>query len=185
MKNLSLIFIFFYFILISKTSGQSFTQSTGVGAGISFGTGYEYHHVRTGSSGIRIIGTHNFSESFKISAAFTFFLPNREDFYDGTRSSSLWMVDAEGQYFLYSLDKFRFYALGGLSTTGIISNYKGESPDIYPDYSDQAIGLNLGAGANLHFNETVFFFGEMKYVVGIYNQLIASVGIIMNLDLFR
>ena len=182
MKKLLLIFIFFYFLLISKTSGQGFTQSTGLGGGISFGTGYEYHHVHTGNPGIRIIGVHNFNKSFQISAAMTFFLPEKEDFYDGTRASTLWMVDVEGRYFLYSSDQFLFYALGGLSTTGIISNYKGESPDLYPDYSDQAIGLNMGAGANLSFTETVIFFGEMKYVVGTYNQLIASVGIIMNLD---
>lgn len=181
MKKLSLIFIFFSFILIIKTSGQSFTQTTGLGGGISFGTGYEYHHVHTGNPGIRIIGIRNFNESFQISASFTCFLPNKEDFDDGTRSSTLWMVSAEGQYFLYSRDEFLFYALGGLSTTGIISNYKGESPDLYPDYSDQAIGLNIGAGANLLYNETVIFFGEMKYVVGRYNQLIASVGIIMNI----
>ena len=185
MKKLSLLFIFFSFILIIKTSGQSFTQTTGLGGGISFGTGCEYHHVHTGIRGIRIIGIHNFTESFRISASLTCFLPNKEDFYDGTRSSTLWMVSAEGQYFLYSRDKFLFYALGGLSTTGLISNYKGESPDLYPDYSDQAIGLNLGAGANLQFNETVIFFGEMKYVVGRYNQLIVSVGVLMNMDLFR
>jgi len=182
MKKLSLILIFFSFILINKISGQSFTQSTGFGGGISFGTGCEYHHIHTGNPGIRIIGVRKFNESFHISAALTFFLPEKEDFYDGTRSSTLWTVDVEGKYFLYSRDKFRFYALGGLSTTGLISNYKGESPDLYPDYSDQAIGLNLGAGANLLFTEKVIFFGEMKYVIGIYNQLIASVGIIMDID---
>ena len=179
MKKLSLIFIFFSFILIIKTSGQSFTHTTGLGGGLSFGTGYEYHHVHTGNPGIRIVGIRNFKELYQISAAVSFFLPEKEDFYDGTRSSTLLMVDMEGQYFLYSRDEFLFYALGGLSTTGIISNYKGESSDLYPDYSDQAIGLNIGAGANLLYNETVIFFGEMKYVVNTYNQLIASVGIIM------
>jgi len=182
MKRLSLIFIFFYFILIIKTSGQGFTQSTGLGGGISFGTGCEYHHVHTGNPGIRIIGVHNFNESFQISAALTFFLPEKIDFYDGTRSSTLWMADVEGRYFLYSRDQFLFYALGGLSTTGLISNYKGELPDLYPDYSDQAIGLNLGAGANLSFTEAVIFFGEMKYVAGKYHQLIASVGVIIDID---
>ena len=185
MKKLSLIFIFFYFILFIKISGQGFAQSTALGGGISFGTGCEYHHVHTGRMGIRVIGVHNLNQSFFISTALTFFLPEKEDFYDGTRSSTLWMVDVEGQYFLYSRDEFLCYALGGLSTTGLISNYKGESPDLYPDYSDQAIGLNLGAGANLSFTENVIFFGEMKYVVGKYNQLIASVGVLMNIDLFR
>ena len=184
MKKLSLIFIFFSFIIIIKTSGQSFAQSTDIGGGISFGTGCEYHHVHTGNMGIRIIGIHNFNESFHISASFTFFLPEKEDFYDGTRSSTLWMVDIEGQYFLYSRDRFLFYALGGLSTTGLVSNYKGASPDLYPDYSEQAIGLNFGAGANLQFSETVIFFGEIKYVAGKYNQLIVSVGVLMNLDWF-
>jgi len=126
MKKLSLIFIFFYLTLIVKTSGQDFVKSNGLGGGISFGTGYEYHHVHTGNPGIRMIGIHNFGESFNISASFTCFLPNKEDFYNGTRSSTVWMVDVEGQYFLYSRDKFLFYALGGLSTTGLISNYKGE-----------------------------------------------------------
>ncbi len=182
MKKLSLIFIFFYSTLIIETSGQSFAQSTGIGGGISFGTGCEYHHVHTGKMGVRIIGIRNLNESFHISAALTFFLPEKEDYYDGTRSSTLWMVDVEAKYFLYTRDKFMFYALGGLSTTGLISNYKGESPDLYPDYSDQAIGLNLGAGANLSFTENVIFFGEMKYVVGKYNQLIASVGVLMYID---
>ena len=182
MKKISLIFIFFSFILIFKTSGQSFTQSTKLGGGISFGTGNEYHHVHTGRPGIRIIGIRNFKESFKISASITYFLPNKEDFYDGTRSSTLLMVDVEGQYFMFSRDDFMFYTLGGLSNTVLISNYKGESPDLYPDYSDQAIGLNLGAGVNLSFNEKVIFFGEMKYVISKYNQLIASVGVLMSID---
>lgn len=88
MKKLSLIFIFFYFILIIKISGQGFTQSTGLGGGISFGTGCEYYHVHTGNPGIRLIGVHNFNESFQISAALTFFLPEKIDFYDGTQSST-------------------------------------------------------------------------------------------------
>lgn len=185
MKTLLLIFIFFSFILIIKISGQSPPQSTRIGGGISFGTGFEYHKVHTGNPGIRLNGIRNFNESFQISAAITFFLPEKEDFFDGTRSSTLFMVDVEGQYFIYSRDEFLFYALGGLGTTGLISNYKGESPDLYLDYSDQAIGFNLGAGVNLSFNETVIFFGEIKYVAGIYNQLIASVGIIMDIDLFK
>lgn len=185
MKKISLIFIFFSFIVIIKTSGQSFAKSTRLGGGMSFATGFEYHNIHTGNRGIRIIGINNFNESFHVSAAGTFFLPEKEDFYDGTRSSTLWMVDIDGQYFLYSRDEFLFYALGGLSITGLISNYKGDSPDLYLDYSDQGIGLNLGAGANLSFNESVVFFGEMKYVAGIYNQLIVSVGIIMNIDWFN
>ncbi len=185
MKKLTLIFICFYSFIFLISSKQSFAQSTRLGGGMSFGTGIEYHYIHTGNPGIRIIGIHNFNESFKISASFTCFLPDKEDFYDGTRSSTLWMVDVEGQYFLYSRDKFLFYALGGLSTTGLISNYKGESPDIYPDYSDQAIGFNLGAGANLPFNETVIFFGEMKFIAGKYNQLIVSIGVLMNMDWFR
>jgi len=185
MKKLSLIFIFFSFTLIIKISGQSAQQSTRLGGGISFGTGFEYHSVHTGNPGIRLIGIHNFNESFQISAALTFFLPEKEDFYDGTRSSTIWMVDVEAQYFIFSRDEFLFYTLGGVSTTGLISNYKGESTDLYLDYSDQAIGFNLGAGVNLSFNETAIFFGEIKYVAGIYNQLIVSVGIIMNIDLFN
>ena len=181
MKKLSLIFLFFSFILINKISGQNSLQSTKLGAGISFGTGFEYHHVHTGNPGIRIIGIRNFNESFQISAAVSFFLPEKEDFYDGTRSSTLLMVEMEGQYFIFSRDEFLFYALGGLSTAVLISNYKGESPDLYLDYSDQAIGFNLGAGVNLSFNKTVNFFGEMKYVVSTYNQLIASVGVLMNI----
>jgi len=185
MKKLSLIFIFFSFILIINISKRSFAQSTGLGGGISFGTGCEYHDVHTGNPGIRINGVRNFNELFQLSVALTFFLPEKEDFDYGPRSSTLWMVDVEGKYFLYSRDKFMFYALGGLSTTGIISNYKGESPDLYPDYSDQAIGLNLGAGANLSFTEAVIFFGEMKYVAGKYHQLIASAGVIMNMDFLK
>ena len=184
MKKLTLIFICFCSFIFLISSKKSFAQSTRLGGGMSFGTGFEYHHVHTGNPGIRIIGIHNFNESFHISASFTFFLPEKEDFYDGTRSSTLWMVDMEGQYFLYSRDRFLFYALGGLSTTGLVSNYKGASPDLYPDYSEQAIGLNFGAGANLQFSETVIFFGEIKYVAGKYNQLIVSVGVLMDIDWF-
>lgn len=181
MKKLSLIFLFFSFILINNISGQSSPQSIKIGGGLSFGTGINYHHVHTGNPGIRIVGIRNFKELYQISAAVSFFLPEKEDFYDGTRSSTLLMVDIESRYFMFSRDEFLFYALGGLSTTVLISNYKGESPVLYPDYSDQAIGLNIGAGANLLSNETVIFFGEMKYVVSTYNQLITSVGIIMNI----
>ena len=181
MKKLTLIFLFFSFILINKISGQSSPQSIKIGGGLSFGTGINYHHVHTGNPGIRIVGIRNFKELYQISAAVSFFLPEKEDFYDGTRSSTILMVDMEGQYFIFSRDEFLFYALGGLSTTVLISNYKGESPDLYLDYSDQAIGFNVGVGVNVSFNKSVNFFGEMKYVVSSYNQLIASVGVLMNI----
>lgn len=184
MKKLSLIFIFFSFIVIIKTSGQSYAKSTRFGGGISFGTGYEYHRVHTGNPGIMITGTHVFNESFLFSPAFTFFLPKKEDFYDGTRSTTLWMLDFDGHYIVHPHEQFLFYALGGINISGLKSNYRGESPDFYPDYSDQAIGLNLGGGVNMRYNESPVFFVEIKYVVGKYHQLIVTVGALMDMDWF-
>ncbi len=178
LKFLSLSVLFFSL----SVSLQLNAQFTKVGGGLVFGTGYEYHHVHTGNPGINLTGIYELSQPFHISPGFSYFLPNKDPFYEDTRTTSLWMLDLDAHYVFNYMDRFEFYCLGGLNFSWLRSNYKGDSPEIYPDYSDNAIGLNIGVGTYMKFSEQMDFFGELKYIVSKYDQLVVTIGVLLNVQ---
>jgi len=92
------------------------------------------------------------------------------------------MFDLDAHYAFNYLDKFEFYGLGGLNILWLRSNYKGDLPEVYPDYSDNAIGLNIGVGTYMKFSEQMDFFGELKYIVSKYDQLVVTIGVLLNVQ---
>jgi hypothetical protein len=157
-------------------------QFTKVGGGIVFCSGYEYHHIHTGNPGINLTAIYELNQPFHLSPGFTYMIPKKDDFFEGTRTTSLLMFDFDAHYVFNYLDRFEFYFLGGLNFTWLHSNYKGEFPDVYPDYSNNAIGLNIGAGTYMKFSEQMDFFGEIKYIVSSYDQLIVTIGVLLNVQ---
>lgn len=185
MRKPILLFSLISIVVIFAKTDNIFAQKTKVGGGISFGTGFNYHNVHSGYPGINVTGKYKFSESIQFTPGFTFYFSRKDDFYDDTRSTTVWLLDLDGHYYIKTKDRFSFYALGGLNITGAHSNYKGDSPELYPDYSDQKIGLNIGAGVNMAIDEMVMSFGEIRYIIGLFDQLTLTAGVIVPLKWFE
>ena len=181
MKNLKFLSLYIIVFPLSVSLPLN-AQFTKVGGGLVFGTGYKYHHVHTGNPGINLTGIYEINQPFHLSPGLSYFIPNKEPFFEDTRTTTLWMLDLDAHYVFNYLDNFEFYGLGGLNILWLRSNYKGDSPEIYPDYSDNTLGLNIGVGTYMKFSEQMDFFGELKYIVGKYDQLVVTIGVLLDVQ---
>jgi opacity protein-like surface antigen len=173
-------------LIISSANGQ-FTK---IGGGLTYGTGYHFNNERglvadlnrSPRAGIIVKGIYELKLPVYLSPSFTYFIPrtnltgtpagNGEE----TRSSSI-MFDLNGHYVFNSDDRFEFYALGGLNITfakikRIGISYSG---------TDNVPGLNIGAGTSIKLTETMVIFGEIKFIVSKYDQVLVNAGTLVNI----
>jgi outer membrane immunogenic protein len=172
---------------LSLVSGQ-FTKA---GGGLTYGTGFHFNNENAGFeadlhrspfAGISLKGIYELKLPFHISPSFTYFIPRTNSAFTGfneqkTRVSTM-MFDLNGHYVFNSLDRFEFYGLGGLDITFARLKWLNTSSS----GSDNAIGLNIGAGTYMKFTEQFDLFGEIKYIISKYNQLVVNVGVLINID---
>jgi opacity protein-like surface antigen len=163
-------------------------QFTKIGGGLPYGTGFHYNNVtepamekmlhRGPFAGIFLTGIYELNLPVHLAPSFTYFLPrtNDEQFYS-TRVSSM-MFDINGHYVFNSLDKFEFYGLAGLNVT--LAKIKWL--DTTSSDSDNALGLNIGAGTYMKITEQFDLYGEVKYILSKYDQLMVNAGILINID---
>jgi opacity protein-like surface antigen len=163
-------------------------QFTKIGGGLTYGTGFHYNNVtepamekmlhRGPFAGIFLTGIYELNLPVHLAPSFTYFLPrtNDEQFYS-TRVSSM-MFDINGHYVFNSLDKFEFYGLAGLNVT--LAKIKWL--DTTSSDSDNALGLNIGAGTYMKITEQFDLYGEVKYILSKYDQLMVNAGILINID---
>jgi opacity protein-like surface antigen len=88
------------------------------------------------------------------------------------------MFDLNGHYLFHSIAMFEFYALAGLDVTFAKSKLLG----ISFSGSDNALGLNLGAGTYMKLTDQIDLFAEGKYILSKYNQFMLNAGILLNID---
>lgn len=176
-KFLSLSVLFFS-LSVSLPINAQFTK---VGGGLVFGTGYEYHHVHTGNPGINLTGIYEINQPFHLSPGFTYFLSKKDELDYGDRRTSLMMFDLDAHYVFNYLDRFEFYGLGGLNISFVKSKYLGD--ETYPEnFANNGLGLNIGVGTYMKFSEQFDFFGELKYIVGKYDQLVVTIGVLLDVQ---
>lgn len=154
--------------IVALVSSSSFAQLK-YGGGLSFGT-----EANEGDLGLGINARvdYSFNEKWSIAPNFTFWFPGEDQ--------TLWQLSADVHYTFSGDEALSFYGIGGLNYT----HYKidGGTYDtgfgtISLDYDDNAIGLNLGAGALLKER----FFGELKYDTAgntVDGQIALTVGIL-------
>lgn len=167
-------------------------QFTKIGAGLTYGTGFHYDNTtgitsnlyRSPFAGIFVTGIYELNLPIHIAPSFTYFLPRNNSYStavgnitERTRVSSM-MFDINGHYVINSLDRFEFYALAGLDITfarikWLVDNSK---------YSDNALGLNLGAGTYMKLSDQFDLYIEAKYIVSKYDQFMINAGILINID---
>jgi opacity protein-like surface antigen len=182
-------FIVTILLLISALAITN-AQFTKFGGGLTYGTGFLFNNEkgyqedlhRSPFAGIFLTGIYELNLPFHLAPSFTYFLPRTNELIQGTfiqktRVSSM-MFDLNGHYVFNSLDKFEFYGLAGLNITlaklkWLETTSKG---------TDNALGLNLGAGAYMKMTEQFDLYGEIKYIVSKYDQVMVNVGVLVNID---
>lgn len=88
------------------------------------------------------------------------------------------MFDINGHYVFNTLSRFEFYALSGLDITFTHLKFlEGNSKE-----SDNALGLNLGAGTCMKLADQFDLSLEIKYLLSKYQQFMVNAGVLINID---
>jgi outer membrane immunogenic protein len=168
-------------------------QFTKIGGGLTYGTGFHYNNVTSPdfeanfhkgpNLGIFVTGIYELKLPVHIAPSFTYFFPrtNKDTQVTSnpqkTRVSGM-MFDLNGHYVFNSLDRFEFFGLAGLNITfAKIKWLNTTSGD-----SDNAIGLNIGAGTYMKLTEQLDLYGQVKYIVSKYDRLVINAGLLLNVD---
>jgi len=188
MKKISIFFIL-VILAISVANGQ-FTK---FGGGLTYGTGFHFNNVTTPQyeadlhrgpfAGIFLTGIYELNLPFHIAPSFTYFLPRTNKSTQATSAESTrvsaMMFDLNGHYVFNSLDRFEFYGLAGLNMTFAKIKWLGTNQS---SGSDNALGLNVGAGTYMKITEQFDIYGEAKYIFSKYDQFMLNVGLLLNID---
>ncbi|MBG0860837.1 MAG: outer membrane beta-barrel protein [Bacteroidales bacterium] len=187
----SVIPLLLLFLLILPVNAQ-FTK---IGGGAAAGTGIYYNNetdqtsYKTGLPALFVTGIYEFTLPVHIAPSYTFYIPHITRLAVINESSarqiiSCMMFDIDGHYVFNSLDRIEFYGLTGLNINLISSKRITEisGTKIKSKESDNAFGLNLGAGAYLKLSNQFDLVCEAKYIVSRYDQFLFRAGILINLD---
>ncbi len=98
-------------------------------------------------------------------------------------------VEPRWTLYFYGGNQFSVYGVGGINITGVhwkaeyeSTNFStGQKETIKDSDSDTEFGLNLGGGGQYDINEKIALFGELKYVISSYDQLVFTFGIVSDL----
>jgi opacity protein-like surface antigen len=162
-------------------------QVTKVGGGLDFGSGYYFHKMRydynkSGNLGLSLKGIYKITVPIQVSPSFTFFYHVLKGTGEKTTVTTM-MIDVNGHYVFNSLDEFEFYGLAGLDILLAWKNtsFPGSGSPSQKE-SDNAFGLNVGAGSYMKLTDQFDLFLEAKYIVGKYSQFMLNAGILINID---
>jgi len=161
------------------------SQFTKIGGGTGFTTGYHFHEMdwdynKSGHVFASLKGIYEITVPIHISPSITFFIPHVYKEFEYKYTVNTLMFDINGHYIFNSLDKFEFYGLAGLD---ILLAWKREkyASELFKE-SDNALGLNLGAGSYMKLTEQFDLYVEAKYILSKYDQFMLNVGALINID---
>ncbi len=163
-------------------------QFTRLGGGLALTTGFSFNHqegdeYRCGPAGLYLNGIYEASQVLHFAPSFSFILPNitkdPEIPEHETRTSvSCLMFDLNGHYIINSFVPLEFYGLAGLNINYAMMkrvSTSGISSDTYSQ-SDNAMGLNIGAGTYVRAGKRLDMCIEMKYIISKYTQIVLNAG---------
>jgi len=165
-------------------------QFTKIGGGLGYGTGFWFHEMkydynRSGHFPLFVGGIYEIKVPLHISGRISYFFPNMTKEFSYNWSVSSMMLDIDGHYVFNSLDRFEFYGLAGMN---FLYTWKKEkmisvTEEVFTE-TDNAFGLNLGAGACFKLTNQFDIFAEAKYILSMnhYSQFMANAGILINID---
>ncbi len=153
--------LFLTFALVIASS-FALNAQTSVGGGLAYGFGAE-------TLGIQVRGVQEFNDTWRGGLDFIYYL-------EGTEGVSAWEINANAHYVFSQSDQTLFYGLAGLNIYGISVSFLGES------ISTSTTGLNVGAGGQIGFSDSISGIGELKYSLSSADQLLVSVGVLFHLN---
>jgi len=172
-------------VIITLTIPAINAQFTKVGGGVGFTSGYLFHEMnydynKSGHFFAFAKGIYEISVPLHISPSVTFFVPHVFKEFDYKYTVNTMMIDVNGHYVFNSLDRFEFYGLAGLN---VMLAWKREKFDteVFKE-SDNALGLNLGAGTYMKITDQFDLAVEAKYIISKYDQFMLNAGILINID---
>ncbi len=147
-------------------------------AQISIGGGLGYNEKISGP-GITVKAEFNITDQIAVSPGVTYFFGN--SLY-GFNQNTL-AVNVNAHYFFNLIEnKLKIYPLVGANysnyKTGV--SYYSYYYDTY-EVSDNAFGINIGAGGRWQFSERLSVYLEPKYVISDFEQIIINAGILFQL----
>jgi opacity protein-like surface antigen len=182
-KSIVLLVLFFGTIM------ASYAQFTKVGGGLTLSSGFPFHQMpwdynKSGVIGVSFKGIYEITVPLHVSPSFTIFYPHITKNVSEKISVSTMMFDINAHYVFNSLDRFEFYGLAGLDILYAKKKEAYTGSSTFKE-SDNALGLNLGAGTYMKITEQFDIYGEAKYIFSSYDQFMLNVGILLNLDWLR
>lgn len=162
MKQLTLITAILALLCTTEAFGQLDWK---FGGGLSFGT-------EISAIGLQLRANADIDETWNAAGSFTYFFEDVVNWWD---------LNFDAHYNFAGDDDGDFYAIGGINITHI-----GVDVDFGPfgsfGASSTEFGLNLGAGYERRFSDSLCGFGELKYIVSSANQLVISAGVLFAIN---
>lgn len=180
-------------ILLTNSALQA--QMTVAGGGFGYTTGYSFRNQDIDASKSNPVyiffkGIVDTKSPLKIAPSFTYFLPTvtNEESADQEVKTTLTtlMLDVNGHYNFVSSEKIDLYGMAGfdimIAWRKEVLNVTYPTPftDRYTE-SDNAIGLNIGAGGIWKISDKAAFLLEAKYLLSKYDQIMVSFGLLLGL----
>jgi len=159
-------------------------QFTGLGGGTGFTTGYHFHDApydynKSGNFFGSVKGIYELDLPLHISPSITFFIPHIDKQPDTKTTVSTLMFDINGHYVFNSLNRMEFYGLAGIDI--LLAWKKTKYTSFTEKESDNALGLNLGAGTNIKITEQLYIYAEAKYILSRLDQFLINAGVMINI----
>jgi len=169
-------FILILLIALFVQSGLH-AQFTFVGAAINYGT-----WIKEPGGSAHVIYTVN--EKIDLTPNATYFIPHKFEVEDGTHEYTWWTINLDGHYIVFEKSKYQLFGLMGLNFNNEVKRIDelmmGQQP--YKDkFTTTKMGLNIGAGGQLHLLKFFNPFAEVKYTLGERDQLCFALGIIFRI----
>ncbi len=149
--------------------------STGLFAQVKLGAGFTYGsgpdkpalHARAGYA---------LSPLITVMADYNHYLIGEKDYRART-------INFNGQVHFYRQEEVSAYGLAGLNLTRTGNIHRSRIDNLRIKDTTDGTAFNLGAGAQFRFAEQLSAFFEAKYIIGDFEQFVAGLGVIYNLDI--
>lgn len=159
-------------------------QFTKYGGGTVLSTGFKFHNMdydanQSSHFAVFVKGIYEISQPLHISPSFSFFYPEITETGNDKTIVTAMMFDINGHYTITSSGIFQLYGLAGLNILIAWKTDKYQDAENFGE-SDNAPGINAGAGAGITITENIELFAEIKYIIGKYDQLTVNAGILVS-----
>jgi hypothetical protein len=143
------------------------------GGGLVYGA--EIENLGIQANGHLVVNEEN---KLRIGADVTFFFPEKATAAGIEVKTNLFAINVNGHYMLVNAELLVLYAIGGLNLSFVTFDVDGPASELVflNNGSETELGLNIGGGVEY---EVPFgrIFGELKYVLGGFDQLEIAAGV--------